>query len=186
MSLLGTLRKLVRYQSDIVREAIELTASIHPDSNIGIKIRKIMHIRRIEKIDLENLSELYVAVFNHEPWSENWTKDWAYERLSIIFRSHRFYGFMAEEGNIPVGAIFSRVGSYKGELELEIVENFVSSTEQRKGVGAALMNELKSRTEKEGIVCFVLQTDKNTFAKDFYLKYGFQGHEENLLMSHTF
>lgn len=93
---------------------------------------------------------------------------------------------MAEEGKTPVGAIFSRIGSYKGELELEIVEIFVSSTEQRKGVGAALMNELKSRAEKEGIVCFVLLTDKTTFAKDFYLKYGFQGHEENLLMTHVF
>ena len=145
-----------------------------------------MHIGKIETEDLQNLAELFVTVFNHEPWSENWTKEWAYERLSIIFRSHRFYGFMAEEGNEPVGAIFSRIGSYKGKFELEIVENFVSSTEQRKGVGAALMNELKLRAEKEGIGCFVLLTDKTTFAKDFYLKYGFQGHDENLLMTHTF
>ena len=93
---------------------------------------------------------------------------------------------MAEKKNIPVGAIFSRIGSYKGELELEVMENFVSYEEQRKGLGSALMDELKFQAKKERIVCFALQTDKTTFAKDFYLKYGFQGHEENLLMTHVF
>jgi len=145
-----------------------------------------MHIRRIEFNDLERLSELFVIVFNHEPWNENWTQDWAYERLSIIYKSHGFHGLVAEVGNAPIGAIFSRMGSYKGELELELIENYVAPTEQRKGVGAALMNELKLQAKKEGVVCFALQTDKTTFAKDFYLKYGFQAHEENLLMSHTF
>ena len=129
---------------------------------------------------------LFVSVFNSEPWSENWSKEWAYERLSIIFKSYCFYGYVAEKKNAPIGAIFSRIGIYKGELELEVIENFVSSDEQRKGVGAALMGELKLQAKKEGVVCFVLQTDKSTFAKNFYLKYGFQEHEENLLMSHVF
>ena len=145
-----------------------------------------MDIRRIEEKDLDALAELFVSVFNSEPWSENWAKEWACERLNIIFNSYRFYGYMAEKGNTPIGAIFSRIGSYKGELELEIIENFVSCIEQRTGVGAALMGELKSQAKKDDIVCFILQTDKTTFAKDFYLKYGFQGHEENLLMSHVF
>jgi len=145
-----------------------------------------MHIRKIEVGDLERLSELFLIVFNHEPWNENWTKDWAYERLNIIYNSYGFYGFVAEDGSTPIGAIFSRIGSYKGELELEIIENYVSPSEQRKGVGAALMEKLKSQAKKEGVTCFALQTDKTTFAKDFYLKYGFQGHEENLLMSFTF
>ena len=145
-----------------------------------------MNIRKIEKRDLNILAELFVSVFNSEPWNEGWTKEWAYERLSIIFKSHRFYGYVAEEEDTPVGAIFSRVGSYKGILELEIIENYVSSNAQRKGVGVALMSELKFQAKKEGIACFVLQTDKTTFAKNFYLKYGFEGHEENLLMSHEF
>ena len=145
-----------------------------------------MNIRKIEKRDLNVLADLFVSVFNSEPWNESWTKEWAYERLGIIFRSHRFYGYVAEKEDAPVGAIFSRVGSYKGILELEIVENFVSGNAQRKGLGAALMNELKFQAMKEGISCFVLLTDKTTFAKDFYLKYGFEGHEQNLLMSHEF
>ena len=78
-----------------------------------------MNIRKIEPDDLNDLSALFVSVFNSEPWSESWSKQWAYERLGIIFKSYRFYGYVAEKENVPVGAIFSRIGSYKGELEHE-------------------------------------------------------------------
>jgi len=145
-----------------------------------------MKIRKIEEKDLEALADLFVLVFNAKPWSENWTKEWAYERLNIIFKSYRFYGYIAEIDDAPVGAVFSRIGSYKGELELEVVEMFVIGQQQRKGAGTALLDELKYQAKKNQIVCVVLQTDKTTFAKDFYLKYGFKGHDENLLMTHIF
>jgi ribosomal protein S18 acetylase RimI-like enzyme len=145
-----------------------------------------MKIRKIEEKDLEALADLFVLVFNAKPWSENWTKQWAYERLDIIFKSYRFYGYIAEVKDESVGAVFSRIGSYKGELELEVVEMFVSGQQQRKGIGTALLDELKYQAKKDQIVCVVLQTDKTTFAKDFYHKYGFKGHDENLLMTHIF
>lgn len=145
-----------------------------------------MRIRKIREGDIPELSDLFVSVFNAPPWSQDWKKEWAVERLSIIFGSYRFYGCLAEVDGQAVGAVLSRLGSFKGVLELEIMENFVVKVEQRKGVGAALLNELKSSAQADGIQCFVLQTGRDTFAKDFYLKYGFHPHEDNLLMSHEF
>jgi aminoglycoside 6'-N-acetyltransferase I len=113
-----------------------------------------MIIRTIEDNDLNSLAELFVTVFNQEPWNENWTVEWVLERVNIIFGSYGFHGVMADDSNMPVGAIFSRMGSYKGELELEIVENFVRSAQQRRGVSEGLMNELKLPVKKEGIRCF--------------------------------
>jgi len=144
-----------------------------------------MKIRKIKEQDLRPLAELYVSVFKQEPWNEDWKVDWAYERLSFIFKSHRFYGYIAEENQSILGGVFSRIGSYRGRLELEIVEYYVCSGHQRKGVGSALLEELKNVAETDGISCFVLQTDKNTYAEDFYAKHGFEAHEENLLMSLT-
>lgn len=66
------------------------------------------------------------------------------------------------------------------------MECFVINTEQRKGIGSELLNKLKSNAESDGIKGFFLLTDKNTFANDFYRKYGFRTHEENVLMSHVF
>jgi len=145
-----------------------------------------MSIRKIREDDIPQLSDLFVSVFNEPPWSQGWRKEWAYERLSIIFKSYRFYGCLAEVDSHPVAAVLSRLGSFKGELELEIMENFVLRQEQRKGVGAALLNELKSYAKADGIRCFVLQTGRDTYAKRFYLKYGFDAHEDNVFMSHEF
>ena len=91
---------------------------------------KIMNIWSIEKKGLASLAEMFVTIFNAEPWRENWTKGWALECLSKIFNSNEFYVLMAEAERIPVGAIYSRVWSYMGELEREIVENFVNSANQ--------------------------------------------------------
>ncbi len=146
----------------------------------------MMSIRRIREDDIHQLSDLFVSVFNEPPWNQGWKKEWAHERLLIIFQSYRFYGCLAEVDNHPVAAVLSRLGSFKGELELEIMENFVIREEQRKGVGAALLNELKSYAKADGIQCFVLQTGRDTYAKEFYSKYGFEAHEDNLFMSHEF
>ena len=155
-------------------------------SSLAQRMKTVVSIRKISEDDVLQLSDLFVSVFNEPPWSQDWKKEWAYERLSIIFKSYRFYGFLAEVGNYPVAAILSRVGSFKGELELEIMENFVIKEERGKGIGIALLNELKSYAKVDGIKCFVLQTGRDTYAKDFYLKYGFEAHEDNLLMSHEF
>ena len=34
-------------------------------------------IRKNEDKDLSNLAELFVTVFNADPWRENWTEEWA-------------------------------------------------------------------------------------------------------------
>ena len=104
----------------------------------------------------------------------------------MIFWSYRFYGYWVEVDRKPVAAVFARLGSYKGALELEIIENFVAESYQRRGVGSTLLDRLKEIAVKDGIECFVLQTDKNTFARNHYIKYGFKSHEENLLMSYVF
>ena len=143
-------------------------------------------IRNIREDDIPQLADLFVAVFNAPPWSQDWKKEWAYERLSIIHKSYRFYGCLVETENVPVAAILSRVGSFMGELELEVLEMFVSNSRQREGLGGVLLDELKSHAKTDGISCLVLQTGRDTFAKDFYLKYGFEAHENNLLMSYEF
>ena len=142
-----------------------------------------MEIRPIELADLDVLSDVFVSVFNSAPWNENWKKPWALERLEILLHSYKSCGFLAIEDAEIVGAVFSRLGSYMGDLELEITEMYVIGHHQRRGVGAALIAEIQNYAVTNKISCLVLQTDKNTFAKDFYIGLGFEGHEENLLMT---
>jgi aminoglycoside 6'-N-acetyltransferase I len=142
-----------------------------------------MEIRSIELNDLDALGDVFVSVFNSAPWNESWKKPWVLERLGILFNSYGFCGFLAEDDTEVVGAVFSRLGSYMGERELEISEMYVDGNHQRRGVGAALITEIQNYSIANSISCLVLQTDKHTFAKDFYLGLGFKGHEQNLLMT---
>jgi ribosomal protein S18 acetylase RimI-like enzyme len=146
----------------------------------------VIETRPIIESDIRNLADLFVSVFNDEPWNEDWKVSWAEERLTIIFKAYQFYGLMAEDDGVPIGALFSRLGSFKGQLELEILETYVAKSAQRKGVGKKLLDDLEIIATKDGISCFVLFTDKTTYAKDFYAKNGFQSHEQNLLMSYEF
>jgi len=49
-----------------------------------------------------------------------------------------------------------------------------------------LLDTLKLNATKDKIVGFALLTDKNTFAINFYQKYGFNSHDENKFMSLEF
>lgn len=144
----------------------------------------MIKIRKIREEDLAKLAELFKSVFNRAPWSENWKYDWVYQRLFIIFMSYGFYGCLAESNNIIVGSVLSRISSYKGELELEIVECFVSTEAQRQGVGSALLDNLMLYSKKQKISSLILFTDRNTYANEFYKKYGFLSHDENVFMSY--
>lgn len=125
-------------------------------------------------------------MFQSPPWSETWKESWALERLDIIFRSQGFCGFVALENDSAVGAIFSRLASFKGKKELEVVEMYVSINDQREGIGAALMQKTEQYAQSKNIQSIVLLTDKNTYAKSFYTKLGFSAHPNILFMYKDF
>jgi aminoglycoside 6'-N-acetyltransferase I len=100
---------------------------------------------------LDRLSGLFIPVFNSAPWDESWEKSWALERLTILYNSYKFCGFLAVDGEAIIGAAFSRLGSFMGELELEVVEMFVSGQHQRAGVGKSLVDALEGFAIKNKI-----------------------------------
>ncbi len=143
----------------------------------------LVTVQKITDTDLPELARLFVEVFSAAPWDQPWTQESALERLSIIRQSYGFYGLQLVQNYKPIAGVLARLGSFLGELELEIVEMFVSNAHQRIGLGGDLLDALKQQASRDKIHCFVLQTGADTFAKDFYLKHGFKAHEDNLLMS---
>ncbi|MEW5323804.1 hypothetical protein V2J23_17295 [Geobacillus thermoleovorans] len=43
--------------------------------------------------NLEQCIELYIKVFNSEPWNESWTYETAKERLTDLLHTPKFTGF---------------------------------------------------------------------------------------------
>ncbi len=141
-----------------------------------------MNIRKILKDDINQLSELYIKVSKEPPWNEYWKKEWAIERLSILFNCPGFYGYLCEAEGVFLGAIFSRKNSYLGNLELEVEELFVSPDHQGRGLGSQLMSKLSSSAKKDGISVLVLLTEKDSPAEKFYLNKEFKTKDEIVFM----
>jgi len=143
-----------------------------------------MSIRKIHKIDIEALAELYVSVFSSPPWNETWEISWAVTRLTEIYESPGFVGFIYEQNDEFVGGILGRSLSFKGRREFEILEFFVSSKEQQSGVGSGLLQELESFLKINGYKYTTLITAKNSDAERFYNKRGYKSSSKMVHMSH--
>src|SRR5687767_7223452 len=89
--------------------------------------------------NLELCIELYMNVFNREPWNERWTYETAKERLSDLLHTPKFLGFLFHVDHNPVGFIAgnSKV-SYQG-LTYYLAELCVNNEMQGKGHGSKMI-----------------------------------------------
>ncbi len=135
-------------------------------------------IKPITQDDIIELSKLYSSVFSEPPWNEVWETSWAQKRLEIIFNSPNFEGFLYEENGKSIGAVFGRGNSFKGNKELEIVELFVSSDKQSKGIGSKLIEEVENSIKSRGYKGTVLLTARCAPAYKFYCNKGYKSAED--------
>ena len=64
---------------------------------------------------MEQCIELYINVFNSEPWNENWTYEVARERLTDLLHTPRFLGFLLYDNGNLIGFIAGNSKkTYKG------------------------------------------------------------------------
>lgn len=133
-----------------------------------------MKIRMIEAKDLRSLSELYIFVFSTSPWNEYWQLDWAEERLTWIFNSQGFSGYLATIDGKIVGAILGNFIPFKGTRGFKIVEFFVDSKYQQQGIGSKLLYKLEYELKANAYNFVTLLTAKNSEAESFYLHKNYQ------------
>jgi ribosomal protein S18 acetylase RimI-like enzyme len=80
---------------------------------------------------------------------------------------------IAEEGKEPVGfASFSIVNS-ENPTAYKLHKLYVSTKQQQKGVGKALLLEVMERVKKLGGTSLILNVNRQNSARDFYKKMGF-------------
>ena len=139
-----------------------------------------MNISAIVEEDLKLISQLYVSVFSNPPWNEFWQYDWAHERLSWIYRSQVFIGFVAKDNNKTIGAILGYCVPFKGKQGYRIVEFFVDTRYQNKGVGNKLLLRLELEVRQHNYDFISLLTYKDTAIEAWYKKRNY--HRDNKLV----
>ena len=130
-------------------------------------------IKEFSSSDLKKCCELYVQVFNGEPWNDNWTDEMVHIYLQELTGHKRFLGYTLWDGDCLIGAVFAHIKRFKYD-EIYIDELFISPNCQRKGYGIMLMNEVEKFAKENSVVSMTLLTGLDKPAFNFYSKLGYK------------
>jgi aminoglycoside 6'-N-acetyltransferase I len=133
--------------------------------------------------DISGCADLFVSVFNAEPWNEHWDKDSACSRLHDFFQSPRFIGYLVKVGGAVKGFVLGNIELFNQEQHLNLKEICVASSTQRQGLGTMLMKILEERCKQGNINQIYLLTMRAGIAEQFYIKRGFVTSQRMILMS---
>ena len=141
-------------------------------------------LQRIEQEDLANLAELFVRVFNHPPWNEDWSVEPVLARLTEIVNTPGFYGVTASilDADQRVGFVMGYAESWNHQKHFYIKEMCVETHLQGQGIGTMLMERLEKDLVQADISKLYLLTARDSSAESFYRKCGFYVSPKMIMM----
>jgi len=122
---------------------------------------------------LEPWAELFVAVFNQPPWNDRWTLDTARARLSHIYQTPHFRGFVYEDEGQLLGMVMGYGEMWYSGMHFKVVEFCVAGEQQRKGIGSRLLQELEAALRQQQVSQIYLLTGQGGSAEAFYRQHGY-------------
>ncbi|MBN2434215.1 MAG: GNAT family N-acetyltransferase [Spirochaetes bacterium] len=122
---------------------------------------------------IKDCADLYVCVFNSEPWNDRWNMETAFERLTDFFDTPRFFGAAVWDNGKLIAAIIGNSERYFSGDYYNLKEMFVSPEYQRAGVGKKLLKYVKKRLAENKIDSIILFTSNEFYTVGFYKKNGF-------------
>ena len=130
-------------------------------------------IEKIKIQDLDEITDLYVETYKHEPWNETWDKNFARERLSNFIEHKISENYCIREGNKIIGALFGSRNFTPSIKEFYINDFFIDYHYQRKGIGEYFLKYIEKDLKEKKYFGMVLLTNKSYPCKLFYEKNGF-------------
>ncbi len=123
---------------------------------------------------LDQCIELYINVFNSEPWNEPWTYQSAKERLTDLIHTPKFLGFLLFENDNLIGFIAGNSKKSYSGLTFYLAELCINSQIQGKGYGSKLLLYLEDELKQRKIQSLYLLTANGGLAETFYLKNNYE------------
>lgn len=139
-------------------------------------------VRKMKRADIPFCADILCKVYNNELWKCRWTAETACAYLEDYFDEKKFVGFIIEEDNAVIGAMFTHEKIWWNNSELFIDEMFIIPDMQRKGYGKMLIKAAENYVSEHQLAGFTLSTNKYAPAPDFYKKNGFSVCEHILFM----
>ncbi|WP_433946724.1 GNAT family N-acetyltransferase [Paenibacillus sp. SN-8-1] len=142
-----------------------------------------MKFRNFSEADFRLCVDLFISVFNQEPWNDEWSREYAEQYLNDYIKASGFRGYIAEdEAGIKGFIVGVRKRWWSGD-EFFINEMCVETNCQRSGIGSQLINYVQENMKSEGIARITLLTNRGIAAEHFYKKNGFIEIERLIFMN---
>jgi len=132
-----------------------------------------MKVRMYSEADLRKCMELFVKVFNGEPWHDQWSVEDAERYLNDYANTPGFQGVVAENESGIIGFVFGVRKKWWSGDEFLIQEMCVDNEMQKSGIGTEILSHLERILRKEEVSRMTLLTNKGIPAEKFYKKMGF-------------
>jgi aminoglycoside 6'-N-acetyltransferase I len=136
--------------------------------------------------NLEQCIELYIKVFNNQPWNESWSYETAKERLTDILHTPKFTGFLLKNNETPIGFIAGNSKKTYQGITFYVAELCISNEIQGKGYGSKLLQFLEKELLKKNVKSIYLLTSNGGFAENFYRKNGYVVNNNRIVMNKSF
>jgi ribosomal protein S18 acetylase RimI-like enzyme len=142
-----------------------------------------MKLTSIKPEDLTQCADLFVTVFNNEPWNEHWQPSAVLARLTDIFHTPGFHGIAAFNETVIVGFALGYIEQWDQQRVFYLKEMCVKTDLQRQGIGAKLIEYLERDLKQRSISKIYLLTARDSLAEAFYRKAGFYVSAKMIMMA---
>lgn len=143
---------------------------------------------QIVNMELANIAEyanLFVSVFNSEPWNDSWTNETALLRIENMMKTNTFVGKALYCENDLKGIIWGQKEQFYDGIHFQIQEFCVKVNEQKLGYGKALLKALKNELTEIGVTNIYLITSKGDRTEGYYQRRGFVTSDYMILMTNS-
>ena len=166
-----------------IKSSVERYKSFYDKVRVQISV----NITDMELSHIAEYAELFVSVFNAEPWNDEWTKETAQIRIENMMKTNTFIGKALYAGNDLKGLIWGQKKQHYNGMHFHIEEFCVKTPEQNKGFGSALLKALEGALSEIGVSNIYLITSKGDKTEGYYSKRGFVSSDNMVLMTkHSF
>jgi len=144
-----------------------------------------MNIEKLKKKDYQEMKNIFLEVFSHEPWFDKWEDEKQLNSYlhELTDNNNSLSLVLLDKQNKIIGASLGYTFSWWQGNEYYIKEFFIKQDKQNQGLGSKFIEKLNDYLLKIGFKYIILNTDKDTPAYKFYQKNGFQLEEKSVFMS---
>lgn len=138
-------------------------------------------LKRLDKTATEEIRELFVSVFEKEPWNDDWSdKEQLRAYIHDLVGQGNSLTFGLYEGRRMVALSMGRVKHWYTGTEYCIDELCVRTEKQGQGLGALFVGKIEEACRELGLTHLFLLTENDVPAYGFYQKRGFAQLEHNV------